>query len=56
MGRRALAWLRWEKVAHLLTGQVRADLDRLLMVDAGLGMTRLAWLTSAGRWTPRRRR
>ena len=31
---------------HLLTGQVREDLDRLLRVDAGLGMTRLAWLTT----------
>ena len=38
--------LTWELVAHLLTGQVRADLDRLLRVDAGLGMTRLAWLTT----------
>jgi hypothetical protein len=32
-------------VEHLLTGHVRGDLDRLLMHDAGLGMTRLAWLT-----------
>ncbi|MGH3933364.1 MAG: Tn3 family transposase [Pseudonocardiaceae bacterium] len=38
--------LTWEKVAHLLTGQMREDLDRLLKVDAGLGMTRLAWLTT----------
>ena len=35
-----------EKVGHLLTGQVRGDLDRLLVHDAGLGMTRLAWLTT----------
>ena len=38
--------LTWELVEHLLTGQLRADLDRLLRVDAGLGMTRLAWLTT----------
>jgi len=31
-------------VAHLLTVQVRSDLDRLLQFDAGLGMARLAWL------------
>ncbi len=31
---------------HLLTGQVRGDLDRLLAHDAGLGMTRLTWLTT----------
>jgi hypothetical protein len=29
--------LTWEKVAHLLTGQMREDLDRLLKVNAGLG-------------------
>jgi hypothetical protein len=34
-------------VAHLLTGQRREDLDRLLMYDAGLKMTRLAWLIKA---------
>ena len=38
--------LTWELVEHLLTGQVREDLDRLLRVDAGLGMTRLVWLTT----------
>jgi len=38
--------LTWELVEHLLAGQVREDLDRLLRVDAGLGMTRLAWLTT----------
>ena len=38
--------LTWELVEHLLTGQVSEDLDRLLRVDAGLGMTRLAWLTT----------
>ncbi|WP_338324647.1 DUF4158 domain-containing protein [Nonomuraea polychroma] len=39
--------LAWEKVAHLLTGQLRSDLDRLLVSDAGLKMTRLAWLIKA---------
>ena len=34
-----------ELVGHLLTGQRCSDLDRLLVSDAGLGMTRLAWLT-----------
>jgi hypothetical protein len=38
--------LTWEKVVHLLTRQVREDLDRLLMADAGLAVTRLAWLTT----------
>jgi len=38
--------LTWEKVVHLLTGQLRDDLDRLLMADAGLAVTRLAWLTT----------
>lgn len=32
-------------LAPLLTGQMTADLDLLPKVDAGLGMTRLAWLT-----------
>ena len=32
-------------VGHLLTGQRCSDLDRLLASDAGLGMTRLAWLS-----------
>src|SRR6266699_2774466 len=36
--------LTFEQVAHLLTGPVRSDLDRLLQFDAGLGMARLAWL------------
>ena len=35
-----------QKVGHLLTGQMRGDLDRLLAHDAGLGMTRLTWLTT----------
>jgi hypothetical protein len=44
-GTRAAA-LTYQKVAHLLTGQVMADLDLLLRFDVGLGMTRLAWLTA----------
>jgi hypothetical protein len=35
-----------ERVGHLPTRQVRGDLDRLLVHDAGLGMTRLTWLTT----------
>jgi hypothetical protein len=35
-----------QQVEHLLTMQVRHDLDLVLMYDAGLGMTRLAWLTT----------
>ncbi|HEX9528022.1 MAG TPA: DUF4158 domain-containing protein, partial [Streptosporangiaceae bacterium] len=35
-----------QQVEHLLTLQVRQDLDLLLMYDVGLGMTRLAWLTA----------
>jgi hypothetical protein len=38
--------LTYQKAAHLLTEQMRADLDLLLRFDAGLGMTRLAWLTA----------
>ncbi len=34
-----------QKVAHLLTLQVRQDLDLLLAYDIGLGMSRLQWLT-----------
>lgn len=40
------AKLTSQKVGHLLTRQMRADLDRLLAHDVGLGMTRLAWLAS----------
>jgi Domain of unknown function (DUF4158) len=45
------AKLTSQMVAHLLTMQMRQDLDRLLMVDVGLGMaasltTRLQWLTT----------
>ena len=42
--RAAATSLTHQKVAHLLTPQLTSDLDRLLMVDAGLGKTRLAWL------------
>ena len=35
-----------QKGGHLLTLQVRQDLDLLLMYDVGLGMTRLVWLTT----------
>ncbi len=34
-----------KKVAHLLTTDRTGELDRLTKFDAGLGMTRLAWLT-----------
>ena len=44
--RTAATALTYQKVAHLLTGQVMEDLDLLLRFDAGLGMTRLAWLTA----------
>ncbi|MEQ4725751.1 DUF4158 domain-containing protein [Nonomuraea sp. B19D2] len=43
--RAAAGELTLHKVAHLLTEQVRSDLDLLLKVDAGLGCTRLEWLT-----------
>ena len=35
-----------QQVEHLLTLRLRQDLDLLLMYDAELGMTRLAWLTA----------
>jgi hypothetical protein len=43
--RAAAGELTFEKVAHLLTVQRTGELDTLLRFDAGLGMTRLAWLT-----------
>ncbi len=43
--RAAAGELASHKVAHLLTQQVRSDLALLLKVDAGLGCTRLEWLT-----------
>jgi hypothetical protein len=42
--RAAATSLTYQKVVHLLTPQLTVDLDRLLMVDARLGRTRLAWL------------
>ncbi|PZG52237.1 hypothetical protein C1I98_07005 [Spongiactinospora gelatinilytica] len=45
--RAAAGELTSHKVAHVLTAQVRSDLDLLLKVDAGLGCTRLEWLTKA---------
>ncbi len=45
--RTAATTLTYQKVAHLLTVQVMADLDSLLRFDVGLGMTRVAWLTAA---------
>lgn len=37
--------LTYEKVAHLLTDQLTGELDRLLLFDEAVVMTRLAWLT-----------
>ena len=34
----------YDRVAHLLTAARRAELDGLLVVDPGIGMTRLRWL------------
>ena len=42
--RAAATSLTHQKVAHLLTPRLTSELDRLLMVDARLGKTRLAWL------------
>src|SRR5262249_3182842 len=44
--RKGASDLTSQLVAHLLTDEVRADLERMLQVDAGLGMTRLEWLVS----------
>ncbi|MFF4779024.1 DUF4158 domain-containing protein [Microtetraspora fusca] len=41
--------LTTEPLGHLLTEEVRADLERLLIVDVGLGMTRLEWLRQGAR-------
>ena len=43
--RAGAAELTSQKVAHLLTSQVRQDLDLWLADDIGLGMSRLAWLS-----------
>jgi Domain of unknown function (DUF4158) len=42
--RNTVGALTFEKLAHLLTAGLTAELDRLLVHDANLGMTRLAWL------------
>ena len=47
--RKGAGELTAQLVGHLLTSEVRADLDRILLVDAGLGMTRLEWLNSPAR-------
>lgn len=47
--RKAAADLTSQLVGHLLTAEVRADLERMLVVNAGLGMTRLEWLVSPAR-------
>jgi len=36
----------YDRVAHLLTVSLRAELDGLLVVDRELGMTRLRWLST----------
>lgn len=43
--------LTTELLGHLLTEEARADLERLLGVDMGLGMTRLEWLRQGARET-----
>ncbi|MER5320944.1 DUF4158 domain-containing protein [Streptosporangium roseum] len=47
--RRAASELTSQLVAHLLTGELRSDLEQMLVVDAGLGMTRLEWLVRPAR-------
>ncbi|GII94365.1 DDE transposase [Sinosporangium siamense] len=47
--RRAAGELTSQTVAHLQTDELRADLERMLVVDAGLGMTRLEWLVRPAR-------
>ncbi|MEU7862077.1 DUF4158 domain-containing protein [Nonomuraea sp. NPDC049141] len=47
--RKAASDLTSQLVAHLLTVEVRSDLGRMLLVDAGLGMTRLEWLVTLTR-------
>jgi hypothetical protein len=46
---RGASELTSQLVAHLLTDEMRADLERMLVVDAGLGMTRLEWLVRPAR-------
>lgn len=47
--RKAAGGLTSQLLAPVLTGRLRADLERMLLVDAGLGMTRLEWLNSGAR-------
>jgi TnpA family transposase len=47
--RKGASDLTSQLVGHLLTAELRADLERMLVVDAGLGMTRLEWLVSPAR-------
>lgn len=47
--RKAAGELTSQLLAPLLTEQVRSDLDRMLLVDAGLGSTRLEWLSAPAR-------
>ncbi|MFG1687698.1 DUF4158 domain-containing protein [Nonomuraea sp. NPDC049269] len=47
--RKAASDLTSQRVGHLLTAEVRSDLERMLAVDEGLGMTRLEWLVSPAR-------
>jgi hypothetical protein len=47
--RKGAADLTSQLVGHLLAAEVRADLERMLLVDAGLGMTRLEWLVTPAR-------
>ncbi|MET9343339.1 DUF4158 domain-containing protein [Nonomuraea sp. NPDC003804] len=53
--RKGASDLTSQMVGHLLTVELRADLERMLVVDAGLGMTRLEWLVGRP-GTPRRHR
>ncbi|KAB8194591.1 DUF4158 domain-containing protein [Nonomuraea phyllanthi] len=49
MGRKGASDLTSQLVGHLLAAEVCADLERMPVVDAGLGMTRLEWLVSPAR-------
>ncbi len=42
--RAAASWETFDRVAHLLTRKRQEELDALLVVDAAIGTTRLAWL------------
>ncbi|MFG1688016.1 DUF4158 domain-containing protein [Nonomuraea sp. NPDC049269] len=47
--RKGASDLTSQRVGHLLTAELRADLERMLVVDAGLRMTRLEWQVSPAR-------